>query len=66
MGLFPYANEINIALDILEPVPGILKWGFLALAIIQVFIIIFLLAILGVLVGIFYSLNPDLEVCFPI
>jgi hypothetical protein len=68
MGI-PYSREINAAFDQVTP---LVAAGFkvlkttrnisILLAIIQVLTVIFLALILVVLLGVLYSVNPDLEV----
>lgn len=69
MGI-PYSREINAAFDQVTP---LVAAGFkvlrttknilIILAIIQVLTVLFLGLILGALVVLIYSVNPDLEVC---
>jgi hypothetical protein len=68
MGI-PYSHEINAAFDQVTP---LVAAGFkvlkttrnisILLAIIQVLTVVFLALILVVLLGVLYSVNPDLEV----
>lgn len=69
MGI-PYSREINAAFEQVTP---LVAAGFkvlkttknisILLAVIQVLTVLFLAFILIVLLGIMYSVNPDLEVC---